>query len=270
VDNRQIRVITAVVLVPPVMAGIAYLSDVVFFAVLLCLILGGTWEFYKLLEAGERSLMKLPTAFGAVVIPFSVYVGGGSAFVFGIFIFVLSLLIFKLFGRTPLDKTYEQVAMSMLAVLYYPFFMSFFFPLREISYHWIFFLCVVTWMNDSFAYLVGVMFGKRKMYEIISPKKSMEGLAGGFAGGVIGGVAYGRYFMDLSMTHTVIISVLLVAVGVAGDLVESMFKRKSGIKDSGVCFPGHGGILDRTDSIAFAVPVLYFYVTIMGLYGTGV
>lgn len=225
--------------------------------------MGGTWEFYKLITADGKLLMAIPVLCGSVFIPTGFFIGGTEGALFGLFLSAILVYVFKLFGNAPLDDTYEHLSVSMIAIMYYPFLMSFFIPLREISFHWIFYLCSVIWFSDSFAYFIGIMFGKHKMYEIISPKKSIEGLIGGLFGGIAGGLIYSYLFFEFSLLHVLISSTLLTIIGVVGDLVESMFKRKSGIKDSGAIFPGHGGILDRTDSIAFAAPILYFYVSFL-------
>ncbi|HAL85642.1 MAG TPA: phosphatidate cytidylyltransferase [Deferribacteraceae bacterium] len=260
-SNRLTRILTAIAVMPPVIAGIIWLNDIMFFIVLLILILGGTWEFYRFVSADGKPLLAFPVMAGAVLIPTGFFLGGTSGALFGLYVSAAMVFVIKLFGKAPLDDTYEHLSVSMISIMYYPFFMSFFIPLREIDFHWLFYLCAIIWFSDSFAYFIGVMFGKRKMYELISPKKSMEGLAGGFLGGIAGAFLYTYFFMEIPFHHVLISSILLTGAGVVGDLVESMFKRKSGIKDSGTVFPGHGGVLDRTDSIAFAAPILYFYVT---------
>lgn len=261
-SNKITRILTALILLPFVIAGIIWLNGFGFFTVILLAVLGGTAEYRKLLEADGKNIPFLPLMAGAALIPAGFYIGGESGALFAVFVSVAAVFIIKLFGKSPLEDTYTDTAIPLAALLYYPFFMSFFLPIREIDYHWIFYLCAVIWMSDTLAYFVGIMFGKRKMYELISPKKSMEGLAGGFIGGIGGGFLYAYFFMELSVPYILASSILLTAVGVAGDLAESMFKRKSGIKDSGNILPGHGGILDRTDSIAFAAPALYFFILI--------
>lgn len=116
------------------------------------------------------------------------------------------------------------------------------------------------WASDSGAYLVGVRFGKRRLFERISPKKSWEGFFGGLLLSIVISLGIASYFTVLSRSEWISISVLIVLSGTFGDLVESMFKRSIDIKDSGSLLPGHGGILDRFDGLLIAAPVVYLYL----------
>jgi phosphatidate cytidylyltransferase len=119
-------------------------------------------------------------------------------------------------------------------------------------------LCVT--LSDAGAYYVGSAFGSRRMAPVISPKKSWEGAAGGVVGSVIGALlAHFWFFRRLSLAHALSLGVVLCAAGILGDLAESMLKRAGGVKDSSALLPGHGGVLDRVDSLLVAAPVLYYY-----------
>lgn len=260
--NQAQRIITALVLIPSLILFIIYSSDLVFFIVLLIFILMAAYEFSNLLvKAGYKNL-KLPTVIGSILIPFSFYIERVDVFLFSVFVISFLSLVIKLFGSKPLDDTYRDVGFTFLNVFYVPFYFSFIQLLKNINYHYIFYLLVIIWASDTFAYFFGIKFGKTRLYEIISPKKSVEGLISGLVGGVVVGVIYSLVFLKLSILHTFISSLLVAIAGVIGDLVESMFKRKAGVKDSGNLFPGHGGMLDRMDSLLFGAPVLYFYVEI--------
>ena len=129
-------------------------------------------------------------------------------------------------------------------------------------------LFLAAWGNDTLAYCTGMLIGKHKMSPILSPKKSIEGLVGGIVGAAILGALYGLYlntyirFSFNPVTMFPIVCGLSGAVSVIGDLAASAIKRDSGIKDYGTLIPGHGGILDRFDSIIFIAPVIY-YLTVM-------
>lgn len=117
------------------------------------------------------------------------------------------------------------------------------------------------WANDTFAYLVGVSFGKNKLFPSISPKKSVEGFIGGIGGAIVAALIISKYFYsEISLTHWIILAILAGVLGTIGDLVESKFKRKAGVKDSGKLMPGHGGVYDRLDSILYASPFIYVYL----------
>lgn len=122
---------------------------------------------------------------------------------------------------------------------------------------------MVIWINDSGAYLSGVLIGKTKLIERISPKKTWEGLIGGFILAFIATAIFGRLFTEIPRIDQWIITAVIVIFGTFGDLVESMWKRSIGVKDSGNALPGHGGWLDRMDSILFAVPSVFITIIIL-------
>lgn len=119
-------------------------------------------------------------------------------------------------------------------------------------------LFILIWTNDTFAYIFGKYLGKHKLFERVSPKKTIEGFVGGLVVACIVAYILSNYFTILNPTQWVITALIMSVFGTLGDLVESKFKRNANVKDSGKIMPGHGGILDRFDSIIFAVPFLYF------------
>lgn len=121
---------------------------------------------------------------------------------------------------------------------------------------------IFAWCNDTFAYLVGMKFGKHKLFESISPKKTWEGSIGGFLSVIVAGIIISLCSDALLLWDYIIIAVLTSVVGTFGDLTESMFKRQLGVKDSGKILPGHGGILDRFDILLLVLPVVYAYLVI--------
>lgn len=136
----------------------------------------------------------------------------------------------------------------------------------HISPHFLLLLFILVWVNDTFAYLVGCNFGRHRLWERISPKKSWEGFWGGLVmTAVVAGLCgmlFRSYFGSFSILFMILIGLIVSVSGTLGDLVESLIKRTSGVKDSGQLIPGHGGILDRIDSILFVIPsvlvVIYF------------
>lgn len=120
---------------------------------------------------------------------------------------------------------------------------------------------LLIWANDTFAYLIGVKFGKNRLFPSISPKKSIEGFIGGIGGAVFAAFIISKYFYsEISLVHWIILAILASILGTIGDLIESKFKRKAGVKDSGKLMPGHGGVYDRLDSILYASPFIYVYL----------
>jgi phosphatidate cytidylyltransferase len=123
------------------------------------------------------------------------------------------------------------------------------------------FLAVVTWASDTGAYYVGTLWGKHPLMPSISPKKTMEGVLGGLVLAVAAALlAHWWFASQLSWSDAVMLGVLLTITGLIGDLFESVIKRRTGVKDSGGILPGHGGMLDRIDSLLFTAPTFYYYV----------
>lgn len=122
---------------------------------------------------------------------------------------------------------------------------------------------VLVWVNDSFAYFVGKRFGKQKLFEKISPKKTVEGFLGGLFFSTVASYFIATFTQTLSFTSWLILSIIISVFGTLGDLIESKFKRQAKVKDSGVIMPGHGGLLDRLDSIIFASPFIYLFLRIL-------
>ena len=122
---------------------------------------------------------------------------------------------------------------------------------------------ILTWTFDTFAYLVGVKFGKHKIMPTVSPKKSWEGFVGGFIFTVIAAYLTVSYFSEIELSQAIIISLFLPFTATLGDFIESHYKREAGVKDSGNFIPGHGGMLDRMDAFMFTIPALYIYLKLI-------
>ncbi|MEM8522189.1 phosphatidate cytidylyltransferase [Flavobacterium sp. PL12] len=131
-------------------------------------------------------------------------------------------------------------------------------------------LFILVWTNDTFAYIVGKSIGRTKLFERISPKKTVEGFLGGIVFAVLAGYMISKYYIKASPEHSdrsiliwTSIAVIVGIVGTIGDLIESKFKRIAGVKDSGSIMPGHGGILDRLDSVIFVAPIIFLFYQIL-------
>ena len=124
-------------------------------------------------------------------------------------------------------------------------------------------ILVIIWANDTFAYLVGITMGKNKLFERISPKKTIEGFVGGVIFAVVAGILLAQFYLHQDTIKWIIIAMIVSAFGTLGDLIESKFKRIAGVKDSGNIMPGHGGFLDRLDSIIFVAPFVYLFYQII-------
>ena len=122
---------------------------------------------------------------------------------------------------------------------------------------------ILVWVNDTFAFLVGKKFGKQKLFPSVSPKKTVEGFLGGLFFSCIASYFIAEYTETLGFTIWLILAIIISVFGTIGDLIESKFKRQADVKDSGAIMPGHGGLLDRLDSIIFAAPFIFLFLRLV-------
>ena len=168
-------------------------------------------------------------------------------------------------GRHDFKAVFLNTAVRTFGVIYIALPFSYFILLRgmENGGRWILLLFAVIWANDTFAMLAGKTLGKHKLSPMISPGKTVEGAVGGLAGGGVAALLYNNFLsMGLGLWSVLLLAAVIGVVGIFGDLFESVIKRAAGEKDSGTIIPGHGGMLDRIDSLVFAIPLLYYYLTI--------
>ncbi len=257
------RIYTILVLVPLLYAVIRYSPPLAFSGVVM--LAGGLalFEFYRL-YFGARSHSWLIgiglTGFAALILG----THRPDIIVPTLLATLVCIISVPLLSRSPLEQSLRDGAITLFGVLYLgltlgTLSMTRLLPLGE----WlIFFLLLVTWASDTGAYLVGTLCGRHRLAPTISPKKTVEGLVGGLIAAIIAGYAARWWFLpDLSGLDCLILATLLTITGLWGDLTESAMKRSVGRKDSGGILPGHGGMLDRLDSLLFTAPVFYYYVT---------
>jgi phosphatidate cytidylyltransferase len=169
-------------------------------------------------------------------------------------------------GGQPVSERARALMSELFGVFYLVLFLYPSLPVRYdfgnvTGLHWTLVLLFVIWAGDTFALAAGKKFGRAPFAPVLSPKKTMEGAMAGLVGGIaIAAAAQHFLFPDLPMRHVLAAAGLLGIFGQLGDLGESMLKRAADIKDSSHLIPGHGGVLDRMDSLLFAFPVLYFYL----------
>ena len=219
------------------------------------------WEFSKITQI--KSIIPYILLACITYISFQ-----GTAFKYNDYLFgftiVGSLILLYLLISSKLIKTGTLTQKLFLQVIYLilPFYFLMNLPFIENTYHpnIIISIIFIIWTNDSFAFLVGKNFGKRKLFEKVSPKKTIEGFTGGLLFSIIAGFIIGQYSGIFSILDWIIIAIIVAIFGSLGDLVESKFKRQAKVKDSGTIMPGHGGLLDRLDSLFFLAPFVYLYI----------
>ncbi len=272
--NLAVRTLSGIVLAAVVLGAVAW-SPWSFGVLLLLLLVGGMHEFYALAEArGDRPQRLIGMVTGAVLFAVNfAFLSGGAGAAGGLrpllaagmaFLLLLLplMLICELYRRG--ENPAANVGVTLLGICYValPLTLMAYIPFVG-RYAWnpwtMLFFVFIIWANDVFAYLVGMAFGRHRLFERLSPKKSWEGFFGGVAGALVMGYVASRCMGE---AWWVWIGLALVAAvtGVLGDLVESMFKRAAGVKDSGTIIPGHGGILDRFDAMLLAAPFVVVYL----------
>ncbi len=222
----------------------------------------GISEFYRM-ALPERKLEHWLAALAGSALVFIPFAGNDRIFVSGIGLLFIGFALLFLFRVRSIDSAASEVALALLAFLYIPFMLMHLVMLRQTPFgiQWLFVIMLIVMTNDSAAYYTGSAFGKNRLYPLVSPKKSIEGAIGGLAGSLCGTLlAKFTFFPQLTLTDAVMTALVIGVVGQTGDLFESLLKRSFGVKDSGTLIPGHGGVLDRLDSILFAAPVTYYYV----------
>ena len=257
------RIYTILVLAPLVYAIIRYLPPLAFSGVLVLAGAIALFEFYRLCFSDRSHSWLIGiglTGFAALILG----THWPDIIVPTLLATLVCIISVPLLSRSPLEQSLRDGAMTLFGVLYLgltlgTLSMTRLLPLGE----WlIFFLLLVTWASDTGAYIVGTLYGRHRLAPTISPKKTVEGLVGGLIAAIIAGYAARWWFLpDLSGLDCLILATLLTISGLWGDLTESAMKRSVGMKDSGGILPGHGGMLDRLDSLLFTAPVFYYYVT---------
>jgi phosphatidate cytidylyltransferase len=221
----------------------------------------GQWEFTGMFErAGIRTLRPLGLLGGSVVTAsFALPVSERVTFT----AVLLVLLGAGLWQHEPGRATWEPMAVTLMGICYVNWLLGYAFWLRDLDHgvEWILLLVSVTWLGETAAYLVGSSIGRHRLAPVLSPRKTIEGAVAQLAASVPAALgARAWFFPALSIEHAIVVGLLLGVVGQAGDLVESSIKRSVGTKDTGHLIPGHGGMLDRVDSLLINTPVLFYYI----------
>ncbi len=202
----------------------------------------------------------LSAAIGAVVAPLLFFQQTVLLFPLLTAAVILLALLF-LFRLPEITEVHHRLGWIILGLVYLPFLLGHLIPLRMLPQgrEWIFMTLIVIMSCDSFAYFIGRKLGKNKLYPAVSPNKSIEGALGGLLGAVLAVLLVKYTFLPtIGMFSAVLIGLILGIMGQLGDLFESLLKRACQVKDSGTMIPGHGGILDRLDSLLFAFPLVYY------------
>ena len=278
------RLITSVILWTVIIAalffGNALISTGVFILIVLFLALAGLAEFYGLAEKRGLVCFKWCGLLGGTLLMVGTFLNltghigtsGSPARVNDFETGFLILFVLGLCLRQLLSKANAvgivAIATTLLGLLYVPWLLNFiqkinFFPGVEGKFFLLYFV-LITKFSDTGAYAVGSLIGRHKMIPRISPGKTWEGFGGAILFSTMASVVFTGFFGDrmagMNWFHAIVLGILLSVTAVIGDLIESLFKREAGVKDSGKLFPGIGGILDLLDSLLFNAPIMYLYL----------
>ena len=251
------RLISGIVLVIIALATIISGSWILFFT-LLAVSLIGMRELYKVMKVSDEhvTVLELVGYLGAVLYYIAMKADFGNYGTMAIIISMILILFVYVFGYPKYHA--EQVMAAFFGVVYVAVMLSFIYLTRSLPdgkfLVWLIFLC--SWGCDTCAYCVGMLIGKHKMAPVLSPKKSIEGAVGGVAGAALLGVIYAAATQG-KMAEYALICAVGALISMVGDLAASAIKRNQNIKDYGKLIPGHGGILDRFDSVIITAPVIY-------------
>jgi phosphatidate cytidylyltransferase len=259
------RVYSALVFVPLFYLLTRHLPPIFFF-ILITLVSGlAMWEFYGLTFKEEHG--RQPTLIGMlcgalllISLQWPSLLGFQTALMT-----ILGILIAYQVGMAP-SPAFGNIPMLLFGAFYICFTFGHFLPIRALPDGplLIFFVLLVSWGGDAAAYFVGRSMGSRPLARVLSPKKTIEGLVGGLVGAILIALLARAWFLPIiTVIDCVVLGIALTLLGTIGDLSESAFKRQAGAKDSGNLIPGHGGFLDRIDSLLLTVPTFYYYMVII-------
>ena len=261
------RIVSALVLIPAVLALVFFAPPLYLLAALGVVGTLSLREFYQLTRSMDLGgqpwfgysgfwVLLVGLYLRAKFLPAASLLGG----------LLVAAFLLAMWQQIPMRQRVTSLMVNLTGILYLGLFLYPALPIRydfgeKLGLQWILILLAVIWAGDVAALLVGKRFGRTLFAPLISPKKTNEGAVAGLLAGMIVAVALQRFFFtELPLGHVTIISLLLGIVGQLGDLAESMLKRAADTKDSSSLIPGHGGVLDRIDSLLFAFPVLYIYL----------
>ena len=257
------RLIVAALVLPLFYLYIMYLPSAYFSLLLVFISLLAMSEFYSMYRV--QGILKYASLFLGVFILGVAYFSEDllrDAIVSSI----MAVMVIRLFSKRDPVTSLSDIAPPAIGLLYIPALLLFQTLLRKGGPEWIIFLYGTVWASDSLAFYAGKSLGRRRLYREVSPNKTVAGGVGSVFGGVIGALILNAALVRaLAVPNAIFIGIMIGIISIIGDLVESMFKRDAGVKDSGAIIPGHGGVLDKIDGSLFAGPVLYWILTVMNL-----
>ncbi|WP_429885111.1 phosphatidate cytidylyltransferase [Geoalkalibacter halelectricus] len=258
---------TGLIVLPALLLYI-YFANSFFFRLLVLVVAGlALAEFYRMVLPADRGREQLLAVGGGVLFVWLTAFGNAGAVLAGMSLLLLFWVTWFLFNFRDLGSVVQQLGLVHFGIFYVGLPLGLLAALGDLPWgrEWVFLILLVAMASDTAAYFVGVTLGRRKLYPAISPNKSVEGAVGGLVGALLGALLAKYWFFPvLSVWECLLLAAVLGPLAQIGDLVESMLKRSCGVKDSGHLIPGHGGILDRLDSLLLLFPPVYFFALLRG------
>jgi phosphatidate cytidylyltransferase len=260
------RVASALVLLPPLVFFLLHASPGLFLLLVLMVIGLSLREYFHLLQHVHLSTCTYVTWLAALALPVVAHLGGARWVSLTLFLSMVALTISVMLTASPAAHFFPMLVYSVFGVLFIGWTLSHLILLRFLPAGpwYVLFLCTVIWVGDSAAMYVGKSLGRHKMAPAISPGKTWEGALGCVIGGVCTAVVSAGFWLPhLRLWQCLVLGLCIALAAQLSDLGESMLKRYAGVKDSGGLIPGHGGMLDRIDSLLFATPTLVYALYVL-------
>ncbi len=262
------RWISGLIMAPCLILFILFAPPWLFLLLILGVTSWGLKEYYALALPGLSPHKKILGIFLGFLLPISLHGKDPQDFLAAMAMILILLFVLALGEKGDFSRQLDQVSRHILGLFYVSFLLAHFLLMHKMPEGrlWILFTLVVTYFGDTAAFYVGRLWGRRKLAPRISPGKTVEGGAGAIGGTIAGALFFRLFFLpQLPVLQALILAIGVGIIGQLGDLFESMLKRSAEVKDSGTLIPGHGGLLDRIDSVIFAGPWVYYYVWAMKL-----
>ena len=254
------RIIVAVVFIPLLI--LLMLWGGIGFLVFVCLIIfSALFEFYRGMKREGRNPFLIDGIICGILVPLFLHMQG-EQILFPLLTLIVFYIFFRQFFKFKVEDAFVNISLTVGGIFYISFLFSYILLLRSlplIGAKLVVTVFFVTWMSDSGAYFIGRAYGRHKFLVLISPYKSIEGL-GGAVLTAVASMFISRIWLAFPFMHTLVLGICIGIMAQMGDFFESMLKREVGIKDFGRMLPGHGGVLDRFDSLLFTIPFFYYYV----------
>jgi len=268
------RLTTAIIGIPLIILSIKF-GGIPYFLLIFIIVIFSLQEYIFLTNKAKYENNPVIIFISGILFFISIYLNGSNLLsetkinllTSSVLSFIIFIIFFVEIFKKKLERNFGRIGINFINIFFICWPMGHLLLIRDIKPYgnkYSYFLFVLIWLIDTGAYLVGKKFGKTRLAEKISPKKTIEGLIGGFITAIISGIVLIKLLKldNFNVTETIILSLIITIFAVIGDLSESLLKREAEVKNSDSLLPGHGGMLDRFDSFIFTAPLFYYYLLI--------